>query len=159
MTGDERPRARVSGATKRAKEMMVGGLVLGHVVGVTIIGLGLALGGADAAITAALGFAAVVIFFSIGQWIEVIACELEPVQGMGLALVSYLVRVVGIGAGLWFILAHPAVAPHVSDGWLLLSVVGTVVAWITGVVVVASRQKVPIYDTDYVAPDHWSGSD
>ncbi|MCC2593062.1 hypothetical protein LKO27_06495 [Tessaracoccus sp. OS52] len=144
--------SKVSGATRRARQMMMGGLVLGHVVGVTIIGLALATGGPDAAITAALGFASVVIFFSIGQAIEVIACELEPVQGMGLALASYLVRVVGIGAGLWFILGHPAVAPHVVRGWLLLAVVGTVIAWITGVVVVASRQRVPIYDAEYEAP-------
>lgn len=148
----EKPERLVSGAAKRAREMMVGGLVLGHVAGLVVLGLGLAIGGTDAAITAALGFAAVVIFFSIGQYIEVIACELDPVQGMGLALVSYMVRVVGIGAGLWFILGHPAVEPHVQKGWLLLSVVATVVAWITGVVVVASRQRVPIYDTDYIAP-------
>lgn len=143
---------KVTGATMRARQMMVGGLVLGHVVGFTVLGLALGIGGGDAAITVALGFASVVIFFSIGQAIEVIACELDPVQGMGLALASYMVRVVGVGAGLWFILEHPAVAPHVVKGWLLLAVVATVVAWITGVVVVASRQRVPIYDAEYVAP-------
>lgn len=158
-TDRTRPPKTVSGATRRAREMMVGGLVLGHVVGLTVIGLGLALDGRDAALTAALGFAAVLIFFSIGQWIEVIACELEPTQGMGLALVSYVVRVVGIGAGLWFILGHPAVSPHVRDGWLLLSVTGTVVAWISGVVLVASRQKVPVYDEEYQPPAGWAESD
>lgn len=149
----------VTGAARRAKEMMVGGLVLGHVVGLAVIGLAAALAGADAAMTAALGFASVVIFFSIGQWIEVIACELEPAQGMGLALASYVVRVIGIGAGLWFILEHPAVAPHVARGWLLLSVTGTVVAWISGVVWVASRQHVPVYDTEYVPPKGTDGGE
>lgn len=144
----------VTGAARRAKEMMVGGLVFGHAVGLTVIGLAAALGGADAAMTAALGFASVVIFFAIGQWIEVIACELEPTQGMGLALASYVVRVIGLGAGLWFILENPAVAPHVTRGWLLLSVVGTVVAWISGVVWVASRQRVPVYDKEYEPPKH-----
>ena len=61
---------------------------------------------------------------------------------------------IGIGAGLWFILESPAVAPHVSRGWLLLSVVGTVVAWIGGVVWVASRQRVPVYDREYEPPKH-----
>lgn len=144
---------RVSGAAVRAKQMMIGGLVLAHAVGIGILGAALAFGGKGAALTAALGFAAVVIFFSLGQWIEVIACELDPVQGMGLALASYLVRVVGITAGLWFILGHPAVAPHVVTGWLLLAVTGTVVAWITGVVVVAARQRVPVYDEEYSPPD------
>lgn len=139
--------------------MMVGGLVLGHAAGITVLGLALVLGGGDAAVTAALGFAAVVIFFSIGQFIEIIACELEPVQGMGLALVSYLVRVVGVGAGMYFILRNPAVAPHVQPGWLLLSMVATVIAWVSGVVLVATRQRVPIYDAEYVGPAAGSEGD
>ncbi len=81
-----------------------------------------------------------------------VASELEPMQGMALVLVSYAVRVIGIAAGLWFILSHPAVAPLVRDGWLLLSVAGTVLAWVTGVVVVAARQRVPVYDTEYHPP-------
>jgi hypothetical protein len=132
--------------------MMVGGLVAGHVVGLTILGLALALGGPSAAVTAALGFAAVVIFYAIGQALEVVASELEVYQGLGLVMVSYAVRVVGIAAGLWFALSHPAVAPHVRDGWLVLSVAGTVIAWVTGVVLVASRQHVPVYDSEYRPP-------
>ncbi|MGO1384237.1 MAG: hypothetical protein ACTHWA_00715 [Arachnia sp.] len=147
-----RPARVFSGSARRAREMMVGGLVLGHAVGLGIFGLALALDGASAAITVALGFAAVVIFFSIGQAIEIVACEMDPVQGMGVALASYGVRVVGIGAGMWFLLRHPAVEPLISPGWLLLAVTGTVIAWVTGVVVVAARQRVPIYDQEYVAP-------
>ena len=142
----------VTAATRRARQMMVGGLVAGNAVGLAIIGLALAISGADGALTAALGFAAVVFFYSIGQALEVIASELDPMQGMGLVLTSYAVRIVGIAAGLWGILGHPAVAPHVVDVWLLLSVVGTVLAWVTGVVVVAARQHVPVYDTEYVPP-------
>ncbi|AQP47229.1 hypothetical protein BW730_06645 [Tessaracoccus aquimaris] len=142
----------VTAATRRARQMMFGGLVLGHVVGITIIGLGLAIGGVNAALTAALGFAAVVIFYSIGQALEVVASELEPMQGMALVLVSYAVRVIGIAAGLWAILRLPAVAPRVEGGWLLLSIAGTVFAWVTGVVLVASRQRVPVYDSEYHPP-------
>lgn len=142
----------VSGAARRARQMMVGGLVLAHAVGIGILGLALVLGGAAEVLSVALGFAAVVIFFSIGQAIEVVACELDPVQGMGVALASYAVRVIGIGAGMWFLLGHPSVEPLIDRGWLLLSVTGTVIAWVAGVVLVASRQRVPIYDEEYVAP-------
>ena len=132
--------------------MMVGGLVLAHVVGLFLFGVARAAARGPGALSVAVGFAAVVIFFSIGQALEIVACELDPVQGMGLALASYAVRVIGIGAGMWFLLGHPAVEPHIEPGWLLLGVTGTVIAWITGVVVVASRQRVPIYDHEYVAP-------
>ncbi len=155
---------RVTAATSRARQMMLGGVVVGHIVGITIIGLALAIGGVDAALTAALGFAAVVIFYSIGQALEVIASELEPMQGLGLVLVSYAVRVIGIAAGLWTLLSLPALAPRVAGGWLVLSVSGTVIGWVTGVVLVASRQRVPVYDTDYEPPAKdreagWYGDD
>ncbi|SHI64140.1 hypothetical protein SAMN02745244_00765 [Tessaracoccus bendigoensis DSM 12906] len=143
---------RITAATRRARQMMLGGLALGHAVGLTVVGLGLALGGPDAALTAALGFAAVVIFYSVGQALEVVASELEAMQGMALVLVSYAVRVIGIAAGLWVILNLPAVAPHIVDGWLVLSVAGTVIAWVGGVVLVAARQRVPVYDDEYEPP-------
>lgn len=139
-------------ASRRAREMMVGGLAGGHLAGLLVIGGALGFGGRGAAVTAALGFAAVVIFYSVGQAIEVVAAELPDLQGMGLVLVSYAVRVVGIAAGLWFILDLPAIRPVLREGWLLLSVVATVLAWVTGVVVVASRQRYPVYDSEYHPP-------
>lgn len=150
---------RLSAAAKRARQMLIGGLVLGHVAGVTVIGLALALGGTDAVISAAIGFACVLVFFAVGQAIELVACEMEPVQGMAVALGAYAVRVIGIGAGLGVIVNHPAMAPHVRPGWLMAAVTATVVAWIGGVVLVASRQRVPIYDADYVVPSAPGESD
>ncbi|NLE99291.1 MAG: hypothetical protein GX596_15080 [Propionibacterium sp.] len=145
-------KTRVTAATLRARQMMQGALLLAHAVGFGIIGLAFALDGVSGLITAALGFAAVIIFYAIGQALEVVATEMDPMQGMGLVLASYGVRVVGIAAGLWAILSLEAVAEHVIDLWLLLSVTATVIAWVTGVVVVASRQRVPVYDEDYVTP-------
>ncbi|NHB85973.1 hypothetical protein G7085_19385 [Tessaracoccus sp. HDW20] len=58
------------------------------------------------------------IFYSIGQALEVVASELEPMQGLGLVLVSYAVRVIGIAAGLWALLSLPALAPgSLTGGW------------------------------------------
>ncbi len=139
-------RGEVTAATVRARQMMLGALVFSHLAGFSVMGLALALDGADALLTAALGFAAVVIFYAVGQALEVVATELEPTQGLGLVLTSYAVRVIGIAAGLWGILSLEQVAPRISDGWLVASVTVTVLAWVTGVVVVASRQRVPIYD-------------
>lgn len=155
MTADKRKPPRVvSGAARRARQMMMGGLALGHLAGIICFVLALVIDGADGALTVVLGFAAVVIFFAIGQAIEVVACEMEPIQGMALVLVSYGARVIGVAAGLWFILNLPAVAPRILDGWLLLAVTATVFSWIAGVVLVASRQRVPIYDTEYLSLIH-----
>ena len=137
---------RVTGATRRARQMMIGGLLTGHAAGIAACGLALVTGSRAALIGAALGFAAVVIFCSVGQAVEVVACELEPIQGLGVVLASYAVRVVGIGAGIWFVTSHPRLGPETDRNWLAIAVIATVLAWTTGVVVVASRQRVPIYD-------------
>lgn len=137
---------RVTGATRRARQMMIGGLATGHTAGIAVCGLALATGSRAALIGAALGFAAVVIFCSVGQAVEVVACELEPIKGLGVVLASYAVRVVGIGAGIWFVTSHPQIGPATDGNWLAAAVIATVLAWTTGVVVVASRQRVPIYD-------------
>lgn len=125
---------------------MIGGLAAGHAVGLSVCGLAVVIGTQAALIGAALGFAAVVIFFSAGQAVEIIACELDPVQGLGVVLASYAVRVVGIGAGFWFVTTHPQLGPATDRNWLAGAVVATVLAWTSGVVVVAARQRVPIYD-------------
>ena len=137
---------RVTGATRRAKQMMLGGLILGHGVGLGVCGLAVVSGSREAVIGAAIGFAAVVLFFAVGQAIEVVACELPPVQGLGIVLTSYAVRVVGIGAGFWFVTEHPRLGPATDGTWLAVAVIATVLAWTTGVVLVARRQRVPIYD-------------
>ncbi len=137
---------RVTGATRRAKQMMIGGLALGHIAGLTVLGLALASGSGPALVGAVLGFAAVVIFSAIGQAVEVVACELDPVVGLGVVLASYAIRVTGIGAGIWWITTHPRLGPATDTRWLAAAVITTVLAWTTGVVLVAMRQRVPIYD-------------
>ncbi|MFT3886951.1 MAG: hypothetical protein QM713_02125 [Arachnia sp.] len=143
---------KITAATLRARHMMLGGVVLGHVAGLTIMGLALGISGPGALLTAALGFAAAVVFYGIGQAFEVVATELEPSRGLILVLASYVVRVAGIAGGLWFLLSLPQVAPYVSRTWLVVSIAGTVFAWVAGVVLVASRQRVPVYDTEYRPP-------
>ncbi|WP_297740149.1 hypothetical protein [uncultured Tessaracoccus sp.] len=136
----------VSGAARRARQMMIGGVVGGHAAGLIVIALAAVVSGYDGVLTSSLGFATVVIFYGVGQWLEAIASDMEPMHGLGLVLASYAVRVVGIAAGLWAILSLDAVAPRIIDGWLVASMTATVFAWVGGVVLVASRQRVPIYD-------------
>ncbi len=64
----------------------------------------------------------------------------------GSPFLGSLLRVVGVGAGIWFVTSHPQLGPATDRNWLAAAVIATVLAWTTGVVVVASRQRVPIYD-------------
>lgn len=139
------PSSRVLRALVRVALPAVGfGLVLGAVA--------LVAGGASALITVALGWGTVVLFYVFGQAIELRALEMASGRGMGLVLGSYAVRVTGIALGLWGLLSLPAVRPHVSGTWLLFSVAGTVIVWVTSVVVHEARRRVPVYDTPYEPP-------
>lgn len=129
--------------------MMLGGVIAAHLVGLPILCASYLFRGPGALLSAGLGFAAVLAFYGLGQWLEVIAVELPGMQGMGLVLTSYAVRVTGITAALWAILSLEKVGQLVSGGWLAGSLVASVIAWVVGVVLVASRQRVPIYDTEH----------
>ena len=74
------------------------------------------------------------------------ACELGPVQGRVLVGGGEAGRVVGVGARIWFVTSHPQLGPKTARNWLAAAVIATVLAWTTGVVVVALRERVPIYD-------------
>lgn len=123
-----------------------------HFVGLTIIGIALATSPRAGLVSSCLGFAIVVLFFGIGQAIEIVACELAPTTGMALVLSSYALRVIGVGAGMIALQQIPAIADLLSPRWLAISVVSCVVAWLAGVIAVAARQRVPIYDNEYSAP-------
>lgn len=142
------PKLKFAAAKQRARQMMLGGMVFGHVAGVIVMALGFAVSGFNAFLSAGIAFLAAVVFYTVGQWMEVVATNMEPKQAMKLVLASYVVRVVGITAGLWWALSIPSIGSRVEGGWLVASITATVFAWVAGVVVVASRQQVPVYDLE-----------
>lgn len=144
------PRASVVAATARVRALLVAGLVGGHSLGLLAIGLGAALAGRAGLFGAAVGFACVIIFFGIGQAIELVAGVMANVNGLVLTMTSYAVRVIGLGLGLKVI--TDAAGGSLHAGWLFAGVTATVVGWVGMVVVAAARQRVPVYDTEYVVP-------
>lgn len=144
--------AALSGMARRARQQLVGGLLACQLVGLAIIGIALGFGDQAALVSSCLGFLVVIVFFGIGQAIEIVACELEPTAGMAVVLASYALRVIGIGAGMVALQQIPAIADLIAPRWLAISVCGCVVAWLGGVIGVAVRQRVPIYDKEYFAP-------
>lgn len=131
--------------------MMLGGLALAHLAGLMAAMAALVLAGSSGLVSAVIGLAVVVIFYSIGQAIEIIALELPGFTGLSIVLASYAVRVIGIGFLIWAVLT--AGRGVLSEGWVVAGVVAAVLGWTTGVVVVAARQRVPVFDHDYQPPE------
>lgn len=133
--------------------MLLGGLLAAHIAGLTVLGLGLATGGAIGALSVVIGFALVVVFFSLGQAIELVALELRSTLGLIVTLASYGVRVICLGLALRLVIA--AGADRLSPEWLFAGVVAGVLGWVSGIVIVAARQRVPVFDNDYQPPKGW----
>lgn len=133
--------------------MLLGGLAGGNLLGLGCCAIAFLVVGREAGGGALLGLAVVVLFFSIGQAIEVVALELPGITGLSVVLASYAVRVLGIGAMLNWILSDES--RQLSPVWLGIGVVATVIGWVAGVVLVASRQRVPVFDHDYHPPPGW----
>lgn len=143
----------LTGASRRGRGMLVGGLVGGNLAGLVVLAASLGIGGKPGGLAALIGFGTVVLFFSIGQAIELIALELPTYTGLSLAMASYAVRVIGIGVMLGLVLG--AAGDQIDPIWLAVAVVSTVVGWIAGLILVASRQRVPVFDADYQPPTGW----
>ena len=65
-----RERRPISENTRRAQQLLVAGLVGGHMAGLTVVGLFLALGGTNAGATAAIGAAVVLAFYTIALGVQ-----------------------------------------------------------------------------------------
>lgn len=143
-------RAPLIGATKRAFGMALGGVVGGLIAAALVVACALTFADHAALVSCLTGIVAVIIFYVIGQLIEIGAHNLRPVPGMSLVLASYVLRVAGITAALWGINTMPWFAARLEQSWLGISVIVTTCGWISGMMVIAMRQRVPIYDSDDV---------
>lgn len=143
----------VSAAAKRGKKMLLGGLTLAHAAGICAAGLALAVGRSGAVWAVLIGFGLVVAFFTVGQLVELSAVELASVPGLVMTLGSYVVRVLLLGVALNLVLASGR--ETLSPTWLFVGVVSSVLGWVIGIVVVAARQRVAVFDHDYQPPSDW----
>ncbi len=126
--------------------LLVGGL---SVVTATIVDQRRGLASASA------GVVLVLAYFWTGQVVERSAMRLANSQGMVLIMSGYLVRVVLLGFLLSWALSSATPASLVSQLWVGAGAFAAVIGWLSGLIVVHSRMRIPIYDQPYVAPKGW----
>ncbi|MDO4785237.1 MAG: hypothetical protein Q3997_09170 [Propionibacteriaceae bacterium] len=143
----------ITPAVRRTRALLVGGLAGGHLGAVVAVALALGLGGRESLVSALIGAAVVIVFFSIGQAIEIVAVTMASMLGLVATLFSYVARVILLGAGLRAVVDLGG--DRIDPAWLFCGVVCCVLAWVSGVVIVAARQRVPVFDHDYQPPPGW----
>ena len=90
----------ITPAVRRTRALLVGGLVGGHLGSVLAVLFALGWGGPKGLVSALIGAGLVIVFFSIGQAIEIVAITMASTLGLVATLFSYVMRVILLGIGL-----------------------------------------------------------
>lgn len=131
---------------------MMGGALLASLVALALAGVfGWFSAGLHGLASAALGALTVIAFLGGGTPVQLAAMGQGSHQAVGLVLIGYVSRVAMLG------LVLGALGPGRSH-WdpdvnsVVVGVVLTSLAWISGLVIAHSRIRIPVFDTEYRAP-------
>ena len=133
----------------RATRLFVGGLIGWH-GGLALAAIaGIIMSGAVGLFSSLIGAALAVVFYAIGQGVQMQYADAPPRTLRAASIVSYVVRVSLLGGLLYAALSWPAVMAALDTRGLFVGVVLGVVGWLTGLVVTSRKERVPVFD----APD------
>lgn len=143
---EPRSRRPISESTRRAQQLLVAGLVGGHVAALTVVGLFLALGGPNAGATAAIGAAVTIVFYTIALGVQLAVADASPKVVLFAWFASYVTRVSILGVGLAAVLANAERWSWLDPVALFVSTIATVMGWLGLELWAYSRMRVPVYD-------------
>jgi len=136
----------------RARQLLLGGAV-GGLAGtvLSLVGHGIGYGTAGV-LSAALAAAMVLFFYGVGQYVMVLFADAGARTLLSVAMCSYTARVVVLGLLLLVYNSHADALPRLVPTAVFLTTVAVVVGWLVVEVLVFSRLRVGVYDTEYVPP-------
>jgi hypothetical protein len=97
-----------------------------------------------------LAGAGALLFFVLGQLVQVLFAEAQPVAVMMAGLTSYVVRVGGL-AGLAYLATD--LVPQLNTGALVVTLVSVVIGWLSVEIWVFSRLRIPAFDSPQAKTD------
>lgn len=133
-------------ASVRARRLLAGGLAGAHLTASLCLAVFGFRDGLAGLATAALSAALVVLFYTVGQWVQVRVAD-APARTIFLTSVaSYVARVSVLGV---LLVAYLRLADGTSQLLavpMVITAVATVVGWLTGEVIVFSRLRILNFD-------------
>lgn len=142
----ERTRRGPSGAVKRARKLLVGGAVGGHVAAVLVISVSWFFGGPEHAASAAIASVLVLAFNIIGHAVQVMVADADVRVVIVAALVSYTARVSVMGMVLMLVLSNAERFEWMRPAAIVWGVVVVLFGWLAVEFWVFSRLRIPVYD-------------
>lgn len=136
----------------RARRLLVGGVIGGHLAALLSVGAFLVARGTAAGVSAAIAGVVVLAFFTIGQAVQVMVADAPAKRVMFAALASYAIRVSLLGIVLILVLDNAERFGQMDPTAVVATTIGVVIGWLAGVFRVYSRLRFPIYDSTESSP-------
>ncbi|MDR1851481.1 MAG: hypothetical protein LBR21_02345 [Propionibacteriaceae bacterium] len=133
--------------SKRAAQLLVGGMVGLHIGAVPTIVVFSIIDGPQGFISSLAAALAVMLFFSIGQGVMVVCADIDPRQLLIAALCSYVGRVSGIALAMFALLGLPGARDWMLDVPVVVTTCVATVAWIAGEIAAYRKLRIPVYDS------------
>lgn len=131
---------------QRAQRLLVGGVAGGHAVLLLAVIVFWITGGPLTAFSAAIGGVLTIVFFTIGQAVQVMLAEASPKIVMVGALASFLVRAVALGLLLLLAMENADRLTWFAPIAFAISTIAVVVGWLGAEIWVFSRLRIPVFD-------------
>jgi len=138
---------------RRARKLLLGGLVGGVAAAVLSMVLFTILDGTRGLASAVLASAMVLFFYGVGQLVMVAFADAGARTLMAVSMASYTGRVVVLGLVLLVYNKHRDAFPDLWPLAIFITTIAVVVGWIAVEIWVFNRLRIDIYDTEYVSPD------
>ncbi|WP_432557914.1 hypothetical protein [Granulicoccus sp. GXG6511] len=133
-------------AVVRARRLLAGGLAGAHVAALTCVGIFLVRDGLPGLASAGLAAAMVVLFYTVGQWVQIQVADAPARTVFRASVASYIARVAALGGLLFLYLGNASGESRLLAAPLVITAVATVVGWIAGEVIVFSKLRIPNFD-------------
>lgn len=145
MSGDRVQRAP-SANERRARRLLAGGAVGGHLGAVVVTGLFWAFGGRASGLSAAVAAVVTLAFYTIGLAVQVIVADAPPKKVLFAAMASYGLRVTVLGLVLAVVLVNGQTILGFDPVAVVVATITVVVCWLASEFWVYSRLRIPAFD-------------
>ncbi|MGC3993262.1 MAG: hypothetical protein QM779_03900 [Propionicimonas sp.] len=130
----------------RARRLLAGGAIGGHVaLAVCVVGFGVS-GGTLSAVSAAIAGILTIAFFTIGQAVQVLVADAEPGRVLLAALLSYAGRMGVLGVLLALALANRERLAGMDPVAVVVTTIAVVAGWLAAEIRVFARLRIPVFD-------------
>lgn len=142
----EQERSGPSLSAIRARRLLAGGLLGAHMVALVCVGVFMVRDGLPGLASSGLAAAMVVLFYTIGQAVQVRMADAPATAVFRASVGSYIIRVTALAGLLALYLRFADGTSRLLAVPLAVTAIATVIGWLAGEIVVYSRLRIPNFD-------------